>query len=205
LIDLDPQRNLKILLPEGVLLKDNNKMPGNTINVFDHEEFDFKGSTEKIIIFDCSPDFDSNPPEMVKKMNYCIIPTTLNPLGVNKNGHVIKSTIEKIRSVNKDAYLFVLINNYYDPTPKSKVIKEAYKKLFNSLEKEDDKFKFIDPDDCSIKNSMMLFYWGYHFFTNKEAELAFSPVGGKCIPKENFLRLLNYLEDHAPSIKQQKN
>ncbi len=205
LIDLDPQKNLNTLLPEGVFLKGNKTRPGNTISVFNYNEFDFEKSKDKIIVCDCSPDFGSNPVEMVKKLNYCIIPTTLNPLGVNKNGHVITSTIEKIRSVNKDAYLFVLINNYFDDdTQKSNVLKREYKRLFDGLEKKDDKFKFIDPDECSIKNSKMLFYWGYHLYTGGLGELAFSPVGGKCIPKENFLRLLNYLEDHT-TIEQQKN
>ncbi len=205
LIDLDPQKNLNTLLPEGVFLKGNSAKPGHTISVFYHGEWDSNESDEKIIVCDCSPDFNSNPVEIMKKLNYCIIPTTLNPLGVNKNGHVITSTIDKIRSINKDAFLFVLINNYFDDdTQKSNVLKREYKKIFDSLEKMDDKFKFIDPDECSIKNSKMLFYWGYHLYTGNLGELAFSPVGGKCAPKENFLRLVNFLEEFT-EIKQQKS
>ncbi len=204
LIDLDPQKNLNTLLPEGVFLKGTKTKPGNTISVFYHGEWDPAEAHEKIVICDCSPDFNSNPPEIMKKLNYCIIPTTLNPLGVNKNGHVIISTLEKIRSINKDAYLFVLINSYFDDdTQRSNVLKREYKLLFESLEKKDRKFKFIDPDECSIKNSKMLFYWGYHLYTGGLGELAFSPVGGKCIPKENFLRLVNYLEEHT-TIESQK-
>ena len=205
LIDLDPQKNLNILLPEGVFVRGNNTRPGNTISVFYHGEWDFTGSHEKIIVCDCSPDFNSNPEKIMKKLNYCIIPTTLNPLGINKNGHVITSTIERIRSINKDAYLFVLINNYFDDdTQRSNVLKREYKRLFDSLEKKDDKFKFIDPDECSIKNSKLLFYWGYHLYTGSLGELAFSPVGGRCVPKENFLRLVSYLEEFT-TIKQLRN
>jgi len=114
LIDLDPQKNLNNLLPEGIYLKPTKDKPGNTINVFYHDEWNAQQSPEKIVICDCSPDFDRNPVDMMAKLHYCIIPTTLNPLGVNKNGHVLISTLEKIRSVNKHAHLFVLINNYFD-------------------------------------------------------------------------------------------
>jgi chromosome partitioning protein len=198
LIDLDPQKNLNTLLPEGIYLKPTKDKPGNTISVFNSDEWDSQRASEKIVICDCSPDFDRNPVDMMAKLHYCIIPTTLNPLGVNKNGHVLISTLEKIRSVNKDAHLFVLINNYFDDdTQRSSILKREYKRLFDKLEKSDPKFKFIDPDECSIKNSKMLFYWGYHLYTGGPGELAFSPVGGKCIPKENFLTLVSYLEEHT--------
>lgn len=115
---------------------------------------------------------------MMEKLNYCLIPTNLNPLGVNKNGPVVLSTLEKIRKVNKKAHLFVLINNYFDDdTKRSGVLKREYKRIFDKLERDDEKFKFIDPDDCSIKNSKRLFYWGYHLYTGGQGELAFSPVG----------------------------
>jgi chromosome partitioning protein len=204
LLDLDPQKNLNTLLPEGVFLKATKSRPGNTISVFSHGEWEPAQSQEKIIICDCSPEFERNPLETMKKLNYCIIPTTLNPLGVNKNGHVIISTVEKIRSVNPTARLFVLINNYFDDdAQRSNVLKREYKRIFESLERKDSKFTFIDPDECSIKNSKSLFYWGYHLYTGGLGELAFSPVGGKCLPKENFLRLVSYLEEHT-TIEEQK-
>ena len=95
LIDLDPQKNLNNLLPEGIYLKPTKDKPGNTINVFYHDEWNAQQSPEKIVICDCSPDFDRNPVDMMAKLHYCIIPTTLNPLGVNKNGHVLISTLRE--------------------------------------------------------------------------------------------------------------
>ncbi len=59
---------------------------------------------------------------------------------------------------------------------------------------QDPKFRFIDPDECSIRNSRQLFYWGHHLFTGGPGELAFTSVGGRCVPKEDFLNLLDYLQ-----------
>jgi chromosome partitioning protein len=126
-------------------------------------------------------------------------------LGLNKNGYVIKNTLKAIRSVNKDAYVFVLINNYFkDEAHKAKVLKEQYKKYFARLSELDDRFHFIDPDEVSIRNSKQLFYWGYHIYSGEPAELAFTPIGGKCAPKADFLNLLDYLEAHS-DISQFKN
>jgi chromosome partitioning protein len=99
-------------LGEGV------NLPGlggkRSVTVYGIEEWTDSKTPEdiKMVICDCSPSFEANPVELVKKFDYCIIPTTLNPLGLNKNGHVIKNTLEQIRSVNKTAELFVLVNNY---------------------------------------------------------------------------------------------
>jgi chromosome partitioning protein len=151
-----------------------------------------------MVICDCSPVLDKNPPEIIKKLSYCIIPTTLNPLGLNKNGHVIQETLKAIRSINKDAYLFVLINNYFqDENKKSKVLKHQYQLYFDELSQQDSRFKFIDPDEVAIRNSKQLFYWGYHIYDGSKSELAFTPVGGRCLPKADFLNLLDYLEEHS--------
>jgi len=207
LIDLDPQKNLTTLLDEGLMLPGTNGRIGNTITVYNTS--DLKGNRPpddmKMVVCDCSPVFDQNNTELLKKFTYCIIPTTLNPLGLNKNGHVIKSTIENIRSVNKDTYIFVLINNYLtDETRRSQVLKNQYQRYFAEMSKHDKKFKFIDPDEVVIRNSKQLFYWGYHIYDGGKPELAFRSVGGRCLPKADFLNLLNYLEDHS-DIEQYKN
>jgi chromosome partitioning protein len=206
LIDLDPQKNLTTLLGEGLHLPGTNKKPGNTITVYNNDEWDNDNLPDdvKMVVCDCSPVFNENPPELIKKFSYCIIPTTLNPLGLNKNGHVIKNTLEAIRSVNKDAYLFVLINNYFaDEAKKVQVLKYQYQSYFAELSKKDQRFKFIDPDEVAIRNSKQLFYWGYHIYDGGRSELAFTPIGGRCLPKADFLNLLNYLEEHS-DIEQHK-
>jgi chromosome partitioning protein len=207
LIDLDPQQNLTTLLGEGVKLSHKKNTPGNTVTVYNSDEWDHQNPPDdvKMAICDCSPVLDKNPPEIIKKLSYCIIPTTLNPLGLNKNGHVIQETLKAIRSINKDAYLFVLINNYFqDETRKSQVLKYQYERYFAELSKQDSRFKFIDPDEVAIRNSKQLFYWGYHIYDGGLSELAFTPVGGKCLPKADFLNLLDYLEEHS-DIEKLKN
>lgn len=200
LIDLDPQKNLTTLLDEGLHLPGTKNKPGNTITVYNIDDLDNGNPPDdvKMVVCDCSPVFAENSPELLKKLSYCIIPTTLNPLGLNKNGHVIESTLKAIREVNKDAHLFVLINNYFqDETRKSKVLRNQYQKYFANLSNQDKRFKFIDPDEVAIRNSKQLFYWGYHIYDGSRSELAFSSIGGKCYPKADFLNLLNYLEDHS--------
>lgn len=205
LIDLDPQKNLTPLLDEGLYLPGTKNKPGNTITVYNINDLDNGNPPDgvKMVVCDCSPVFEKNSPELLKKLSYCIIPTTLNPLGLNKNGHVIESTLKAIRKVNKDAHLFVLINNYFqDETKKSQVLRNQYQKYFANLSKQDKRFNFIDPDEVAIRNSKQLFYWGYHIYDGSRSELAFSSVGGRCYPKADFLNLLNYLEDHS-DIEQQ--
>jgi len=198
LVDMDPQRNLTTLLGEGV------NLPGlggkRSVTVYGIDEWIDTNPPEdiKMVVCDCSPAFDKNPSELVKKFDYCIIPTTLNPLGLNKNGHVIKSTLAEIRSINITAELFVLINNYIeDETVKGKVLREAYQEFFKEFANRDKRFHFIDPDEASIRTSKQLFYWGYHLYNGGRSELAFTPYAGKCLPKADFLNLLQYLEENT--------
>ncbi|MBD3881539.1 AAA family ATPase [Phormidium tenue FACHB-886] len=199
LVDLDPQRNLTTLLGEGIKLPGSHHKPGNTVTVYGIDEWDDKHLPDvSVVVCDCSPVLEANPVELVKKFSYCIIPTTLNPLGLNKNGHVIKRTIEAIRQVNPTAHLFVLINNYFDDeSNRSRVLKEEYQRYFAELVQEDDRFKFIDPEEVAIRNSKQLFYWGYHIYNGDRYQLAFNSVGGRCLPKADFLNLLDYLEEHS--------
>lgn len=207
LVDLDPQQNLATLLGDGI------QVPGrrdrtHRLKIYNRAQWDAQWETqrdeaeerpqEKVLVCDCSPVLSENPRSLIEKFSYCIIPTTLNPLGLNKNGHVIKQTLEAIRAINKDAYLFVLINNHFeDETTRGLILKEQYYYFFNDLAARDQRFKFIDPDEVAIRNSKQLFYWGYHIYSGDPYQLAFNPVGGRCLPKADFLNLLNYLEEHS--------
>jgi chromosome partitioning protein len=200
LIDLDPQKNLTTLLNGGVLIPSVDGRPGHTVKVFNLDEWNHNDPPRgaKMVVCDCSPVFEENPSYIIEKFSYCIIPTTLNPLGLNKNGYVIKNTLKSIRSVNKNAYVFVLINNYFkDEAQKAQILKEQYKKYFAKISEQESHFQFIDPDEVAIRNSKQLFYWGYHIYSGDPPELAFTPIGGKCAPKADFLNLLDYLEEHS--------
>lgn len=121
LLDIDPQKNLKKLfqndnysslsvdcvLPEG-------SRKSATIRVLDDKQWeDVKGDFNdvKIVICDYNPTFEKNPNDLVKQFDYCVIPTTLNPLGIAKNSDVIKRTFDQIRTKNYKAEMFVLINH----------------------------------------------------------------------------------------------
>lgn len=199
LVDLDPQCNLKNLLGEGLSIRQTE---GHTVplSVYTMDEWYARqsDSTFSIAICDCSPRFDANPPELVAKFSYCLIPTTLNPLGLNKNGLVITETFRYLRSVNSDAYVFVLANNHIeDTTKRAERIYEAYLQLFDSLSLEGDRFEIIHPNEAAIRHSKDLFYWGDYLYTTGNRTLAFQPRGGRCRPKEDFLSLLCYLEDRT--------
>ncbi|MBC7798107.1 MAG: AAA family ATPase [Pyrinomonadaceae bacterium] len=205
LVDLDRQSNLRKLLGDGVYLPATNGNLGSTITVLNYDEWDESAYPDtKIVICDCNPEIDANPVEFIRKFDYCIVPTTLNPLGINKNADVIKRTFSAIRSENKSAELFVLINNFYtDESVRNEVLSEMLKENFKPMTDEDDKCHYIDPNDVSIRFSKQLMYWGYHLVDNSRPQLAFRAFGGKSYPRVDFLKLVDYLEAHT-EIKEAK-
>lgn len=200
LIDLDRQQNMRKLLGEGVYLPGTRGELGSVISVLSYEDWDEADYREtKTIICDCNPEFDANPVEFIKKFDYCIIPTTLNPLGINKNADVIKRTFREIRSVNRDAHLFVLINNLQtDEDGRNEFLNQVLKTQFNQMSERDARLHYIDPKDAAIRFSKQLLYWGFHIFENTKPQLAFRSVGRYSYPRMDFLKLVDYLENRAP-------
>ena len=201
LLDLDIQGNLRKLLGEGVYLPGTDGSLGSEITVLNHQEWDSAYESDtKIIVCDCNPEFDKNPKELMAKFDYCIIPTTLNPLGVNKNADVIKRTFEDIRSVNKNAELFVVINNFYSVEKhRNKVMNQVLLDNLDDIIGNDSKCYYIDPiKDLAIRFSKQLLYWGYEtLIENAAPQLAFSTYGGRCHPRSDFLSLAEYIVDHS--------
>lgn len=199
LVDLDRQQNMRKLLGKDVYFPRTKRESGSKISVLSHEEWnesDYKNV--KIVVCDCSPEFDANPAEFIRKFDYCLIPTTLNPLGMNKNADVIKRTFDEIRRVNKKAHLFVLINNLLtDEENRNRFLNQILKSQFKQISERDDKCHYIDPDDCAIHFSRQLLYWGLHIFENTEPQLAFRSVGRYAYPRMDFLKLVDYLEFHT--------
>jgi len=196
LIDLDRQQNLKKLLGEGVYLPATKADAGSVISVLNAEEWDEAAYKEtKIVVCDCNPEFDANPIEFIRKFDYCIVPTTLNPLGVNKNADVIKRTFSQIRRENKQAHLFVLINSLQaDEENRNALLNEVLKSQFKQISERDERCHYIEPTDVAIRFSKQLLYWGFHIFDNTKPQLAFRNVGRYSHPRMDFLKLVDYLE-----------
>ena len=211
LLDLDPDRNLrKLFLQDSedeqgdaslfVPPKSKNGL-GATITVLNADQWQQQDYPEvKIVICDCSPVLTENPKSLVEKFDYCIIPTTLNPLGVSKNGDVIIRTFKHIRELNAKAEMFALINNYISDKAAEKrneVLLTHLKKSLLKYTSTDPNCKFIDPDAAKIRSSNALLYWGYHIVEGTKPQLAFREVAGKSYPRTDFLQLAEYLEDHT--------
>jgi cellulose biosynthesis protein BcsQ len=198
LVDLDPEKNLQKLIGDGVYLPKPQSV-GESIEVYDREAWDEDAARDsKIVICDCSPAFERNPEDLVKKFDYCIIPTTFNPLGINKHGQVIKDTVTDIRKVNTNAHLFVLVNNFRPTTKRQmQILKGVFFEAYDEIKAMDEKFHCIEPEQVCIRSSDQLYYWGIHCLENPEfprSELAFKLIGGKCKPREDFIDLADYIE-----------
>ena len=174
---------------------------GATITVLNSDEWNPEDYPDvKIIICDCSPVLTENPQSLVEKFDYCIIPTTLNPLGVSKHGDVIIRTFEHIRKRNSQTEMFALINNYQSAqsfAKKNQVLRDHLKRSLSQYTSKDPKCKFIEPDAAKIRYSQSLLYWGYHIVEGTQPQLSFTPHGGRCYPRTDFLQLAEYLEDHT--------
>ena len=205
LLDIDPQRNLKKLFQND---EDDSSLyvpplePGQTghgIFVLDDKEWENDKDNHndvQIIICDCSPTFEENPGDLVKEFDYCVIPTTLNPLGIAKNSDVIKRTFEKIRTKNSKTQMHILINHYTEYKNKEKRNNLLLNLLKEQIDfSEDKKSYLIDPNACAIHRSDSLYYWGMHIVENKEPRLAFELHGGRSVPGEDFRKLAEYFHE----------
>ncbi len=196
LIDLDHQQNLRKILGEGVYLQKTKGNLGSVISVLNKDEWregDYKDT--KIVVCDCNPEFEANPREYIQKFDYCIIPTTLNPLGINKNADVIKRTLHSIRRENQKAELFVLINSLQTDEPnRNNLLNQALLTQFKQMRETDAKLHYINPKECAIRFSKQLLYWGFHLFDGAKPSLAFKTVGRYSYPRMDFLKLVDYLE-----------
>ncbi len=213
LLDLDPDKNLrKLFLQDSTDIDGDGDAslyvpprakgkPGTVITVLNHDQWDEdKYQDIKIVICDCSPVLSENPQSLVEKFDYCIIPTTLNPLGIAKNGDVLTRTFKHIRDKNSHANMFAFINNFEsskDYEQRNELILAHIKRVVDLYSKNDPKCSFIHPNDAKVRHSASLLYWGYHIIAGTKPELAFKEIGGRCYPRADFLQLAEYLEDHT--------
>lgn len=212
LLDLDPDQNLKkLFLNERESDEDDQDASiyvpaprkgrlGASITVYDINAWKKVEDEIKVVVCDCSPVLSENPTELVEKFDYCIIPTTLNPLGIAKNAGVITRTFEHIRAINAKAEMFVLLNCYSETkalASRNEILLAALEKKIKEYQLKDPKCQLIHPDYAKISRSDKLLYWGYHIVDNSRPQLAFTSTGGRSVPRTDFLRLAEYLEDHT--------
>ena len=211
LLDLDPDRNLRKLFLQDLEDEDgdasifvppvNKQELGTTITVLNADQWREQDYPEvKMVICDCSPVLTENPPDLVTKFDYCLIPTTLNPLGVSKHGDVIIRTFKHIRQLNSQTEMFALINNYISHKTLHKRNLVLFRHLAQSLAQYtsvDAKCKLISPDAAKIRHSNALLYWGYHIVEGTKPQLAFTETAGRSYPRTDFLQLAEYLEEHT--------
>jgi len=203
LIDLDHQQNLRKILGEGVYLPATRGNFGSVVSVLTKDEWDEGDYREtKVVVCDCNPEFEANPRDYVQKFDYCIVPTTLNPLGINKNADVIKRTLSAIRRENQKAELFILINALQtDEANRNILLNQSLQTQFRTLQETDSRVHYINPADCAIRFSKQLLYWGYHLFDGSKPQLAFRSVGRYSYPRMDFLKLVDQLELHTEIAK----
>jgi chromosome partitioning protein len=133
------------------------------------------------------------------------MPTTLNPLGINKNADVIKRTFNFIRRENHEASLMVLINNLHSEEEKrNRLLNQVLKTQFKQIAERDGNCHYIDPSEVAIRFSKQLMYWGFHLFDETKPSLAFRTIGRYSYPRMDFLKLVDYLEQHT-EIKPNQN
>ncbi|MEY2984862.1 MAG: hypothetical protein RLZZ568_1479 [Cyanobacteriota bacterium] len=201
LIDLDPEQNLHRLMGDGVFLPNPGKI-GNSINVFNSDNWGEEMAEEcQVVICDCSPALERNPADLIKRLDYCIIPTTLNPLGINKHGSVIRETVDAIRKNNASARLFVVVNNFRKIGNKYyNILRKTLLDTYKEISEKDPNFECIDPSVLNIRSSDQLYHWGVHLLEDQDiprSELAFNLVGGKSNPRNDFIQLSEYIIENT--------
>lgn len=209
LLDFDPEQNLYRLFFDRRLGKAELEVPahqrkyqGGKITVLDYNKFirqynsNQDGFVFDFIITDCSPVLKSNPLPLLSSLDYVVVPTILNPLGVAKDAAVITRSFKKIRTINSQAKLFCLANSYEAKrSDNNEILSRMLSQAIADYAKEtgDDKCTFIDPEKLSIRYSDALHNWGSHIMGKGKPELAFHPKGTRSYPLEDFLALAEYL------------
>ena len=200
LLDLDPQRNLRKMLGDNLIIRSKNSGTiENRITVKDYSEWDEFKFDERVVICDCNPNTGANPAEMIRKFDYCIIPLLLTPLGINKNCAVINETCAAINRENRHAKIFIVINNYIgkDKTKSAKLNTVLKIHLEQSIQ-DRNRYFYIDPfKDFAIRHNPSLMYWGYETVVDAESQQLAFTTKGNSVPKEDFLQLAEYIQLHT--------
>ena len=200
LVDVDGQRNLSLLLGDGLNVATRR---GGLYSLIvapykDFSELDYK---DYYIVYDCAPQFTVNPPEVFERVTDTVIPIVLSPLSILGNAEVIHRTIEQIRAVNPAMRFHIVINQYVT----TKTAQRYQTRLLNFIRyhlkqygfETDPLVRFYEPSEVSVRRSDILLHWGMFLLTpGEEARLAFaSQVNGAQNLLADFLALADSLEE----------
>ncbi len=214
LLDLDPDQNLrKLFANEGQNDIAELHVPavtkqeaGAMIRVLTPEQWrESQYPDVRIVIADCSPVLSENPVKLMKRLDVCLMPTSLNPLGISKHGDVIQRTFAHIRSLNSKARLLAVINQFdasKEFQKRNEVLLAYLQSALDSYLAEDALAELIHPDDAKIRYSHALHYWGFHIIEGSAPQLAFKLSGGRSYPRSDFLQLADVVEQALDALKQ---
>ena len=202
LVDCDSQKNLSLLLGEGVNVQDRRGHV-STLVIEKYENFDDANYPKFFIVYDCAPKFDTNDPKIFGQVTDTVIPIVLSPLSVLGNAQVIERTISQIRSVNPAMRFHIVINQY----EQNKAVANYQKQLLDYIKhwlKKDGLLnhplvKFYEPETLSIRRSTIMLHWGIFLLRpGGEPRLAFDTrVNGAQNLLSDFLALADFIEDHV--------
>jgi cellulose biosynthesis protein BcsQ len=204
LVDCDVQKNLSVLLGEGVNVLDK-KGHVSTLVVEKQESFDESNYPNYFIIFDCAPNFDKNDPKIFDTVTDTVIPIVLSPLSVLGNAQVIERTITQIRKVNSEMRFHIIINQYEQSKTAANFQNQLLDYIRFWLKKDnfigDPSVVFYDPTELSIRRSTIMLHWGmFLLHQGKQPQLAFATkVNGATALLSDFLALADSIEDRIMS------
>lgn len=198
LLDLDKQKNLSRLLGNGVVIKHKvgDEEEAARITVVSFADWAEHEHEEKIIICDCAPDPDSNPVEIVRKFDYCIIPIMLTPLGISKNCSIVNQTCAAIGKHNGHAKTFIVINNLVGKGGQvGEKLNYTLKRFLIDGLNFIGNCHYIDPyKNFAIHHSQALMNWGFETVTGDgPPQLGFTK-NGTTQSKKEFLCLAEYIQ-----------
>jgi len=194
LVDLDPQKNLSSLIAKKAI---HYRSKGSFISVYTKEDWT-SPKEPNFVLYDFSPDFESNPKEIIKKMDYLIIPYNLSPLSLGVDGVVLKKSIQNIRSINPDAYLITILNNNVPPEAISSridiILRVISQKVFKPLKSRKNIY-FIDPKELTIPFNKALYHWGLQALKGERVSFVFGSKGTTELRTE-FSKLVDVIINH---------
>lgn len=195
LFDLDPEENL-YKITNGRLKVFGKKDKELFVKVYNRSDIDSLDDVqEDIVIFDCSPALERNFEAVVKKFNYVLIPTTLNPLGLSSNAMVIERSLEEIRSINSSCKIFSFVNNYHDDkTRRNRILNRVFYENLKRISQKYSNFEFVMPESVSIRFSNMLYYWGMNLYDNSVVPTIAFRDSSNSYPREDYFSLCEYLQ-----------